>query len=159
MCVPASYSEALGQVARALVTEGVVNPDVVNARKDARSCELAALAAECRASVLEAGWSGAPVVCSTHQAEFCRELGLDVRATFSGADTASIAEVNQALGSGARVRAVIANAPEGRRMADALAERLEAPVVVFGNFPVPVATGSYFDALVRENVRQLIATP
>ena len=62
-----------------------------------------------------------------------------VVAEISSADASSIRDLDEALkaGQAAGVRIVVANEPEGRRSADALAERLDARVVVFANFPEP----------------------
>jgi hypothetical protein len=52
-------------------------------------------------------------------------------------------------------RLVIANRPEGREVADALADRLGGPVVVFDNFP-PSGEADGFDRMLRRNVRALV---
>jgi hypothetical protein len=77
-------------------------------------------------------------------------------AEFSGADDAGVRNVDQTLKAGldAGVRLLVANEPEGRRLADALAERLSARVVVFANFPDPDQEEA-FDAMVRRNVEAL----
>ena len=51
---------------------------------------------------------------------------------------------------------MVANRPEGRRAADALAKRLGAQVVVLGNFPDPQEGHALFDDLLRANVNLLI---
>jgi nucleoside-diphosphate-sugar epimerase len=52
---------------------------------------------------------------------------------------------------------VIANRPEGRGLADALADRLGAKVVMFDNFPVEYDGQVSFDRLVLDNIHWLIA--
>ena len=58
-------------------------------------------------------------------------------------------------GQKSAVQWIIANLPEGRQAADALADRLAAQVVVFGNFPDGQGSDS-FDRLVRDNVTLLV---
>jgi hypothetical protein len=53
------------------------------------------------------------------------------------------------------VQWIVANLPEGRQAADALADRFAAKVVVFGNFPDGQGLDS-FDRLVRDNVTLLV---
>ena len=98
------------------------------------------------------------VIASRRQRDFCEWLGLEVVATFSAADTASIGEIEQAIAAGelASVKLVIANLPEGRRTADALAERLDAGVVVFENFPLVRNRRVSFDAMLSANVEALL---
>jgi hypothetical protein len=85
-------------------------------------------------------------------------LSLDVKATFSAADTAGMGEVQSALAAGrdAGATLVIANRPEGRQAADALADSLGARVVVFDNFPDSRPRDG-FEAMVRGNVQRLRA--
>ncbi len=54
-----------------------------------------------------------------------------------------------------QVQLIIANRPEGRQAADALADRFGAQVIVFDNFPDGHGRDS-FDRLVRTNVEQLV---
>ena len=54
------------------------------------------------------------------------------------------------------MKLIIANLPEGRRTADALAERLGACVVVFGNFPELNNARVSFDELLQGNVAALL---
>lgn len=156
LCVPDTYRRACEQVANAAVEAGLL------ARADAevRLREIAqatdALGTELRAAVSQAGLAGRAVVASDHQAEFCRFLGLDVVATLTTAERMTRSEIRRVLTEGAPAGLVIANAPEGTDLADALASSIDARVVVFGNFPEPQTHGGRFDALARDNVRRLI---
>jgi len=160
LCEPDSYLAACRQVAEALVEAGLVDRATADDRLRAAGSRVQAQAARCRGRIEAEGWRGRPVICSLHQEAFCRWLGLEVAGTFSGADTASIAQVEQAIraGESLSVAAVIANRPEGRKVADALARRLNAPVAVFGNFPEFEDGGEPpFDALLAANVEALLA--
>ncbi len=160
LCEPSSYLAACRQVADALVAGLLVDRTAAGQRLTAIETRVARTAASCRDRVNKAGWSGRSVVCSAHQDAFCAWLGLKVAATFSGADSASVGQIEEAIraGESAAVSAVIANLPEGRRVADALGRRLSARVVVFGNFPTMQGGGPAFDALLVSNVTALVGT-
>lgn len=155
-CNPATYREVCSSVAAALVSVGLIDRATADERLAKLDSRIGVLEAWGRTRTAEVQLQGMPVLASKHQAAFARFLGLDVRATFAGTDTASAREIENALANGQDVRLVIANLPEGRRLADALAERLGARVVVFGNYPED-RHGGRFEALFRENVEQLCA--
>lgn len=158
MGVPGSYRAACEQTADVLVELGLLTRPEAEASLTALEARLAALGQEVREQINHAGLRGTPVVTSRHQGAFCAWLGLEVVATFRGADVAAVGEIDQAIRAGreARVPWVIANRPEGRRTADALAERLGARVVVFDNFPQSQPGRPAFDEMVRANVRALL---
>lgn len=157
MCEPASYLEACRQLAEALVDQQRLPASEAEQRVAAVAARMDSLARWCTEEVERAGLRDEPVLCSGHQAAFCRALGLRVIATFSAGDTAPPSEIDQAIKAGeeAGIRLLVANRPEGRQMADALADRLGARVVMFGNFPERNGAGA-FDELVRRNVALLI---
>lgn len=159
MCQPGSYLSVCERLAQALVAEGLVESRAAEARLKIVSERVNSGAARLRESVRGAGLSGLPVVTSTHQQAFCEELGLTVTATFRASDAARMSEVDAVIEAArkAGVKWVIANLPEGRRLADALASRLDAKVVVFGNFPDPGRSPAAFDALLESNVHALLA--
>lgn len=156
LCVPSTYLRACEQVADAAVEAGLLSRGDAELRLREISRAMDALGDELRAAVSQAGLESRAVVASDHQAEFCRFLGLEVAATLSTADRMTRSEIRRVLTDGARAGLVIANAPEGTDLADALASSIDARVVVFGNFPEPQAHGGRFEALVRDNVRRLI---
>ncbi len=157
--VPANYLSACRQAARHFVATGMLGADQAEARLQAISARLEVLARDLTRRVTAAGLAGAPVLASGHQREFCAWLGLEVVASFRPADTAGVREVEAAIAAGrlARVRWVVANPPEGRRTADALADRLGARVVVFENFPALRRGEVSFDEMLRANVDALLA--
>jgi zinc transport system substrate-binding protein len=158
LCKPESYLSACRQIAEALVTKGQMERTNTQTRLQAATKRLEELSRQMMDRVAQAGLRGVPVITSVHQRDFCEWLGLNVVATFRAADTASVAEIDQAIGAGkfAGTKLVIANLPEGRRTADALAERLNARVVVFGNFPALVRDRVSFDDLLVGNVTALL---
>jgi ABC-type Zn uptake system ZnuABC Zn-binding protein ZnuA len=159
LCQPASYLSACRQIADALAAREELEQTNAQARLQAVAARLDELSQQATNRVAQAGLRGVPVIASVHQKDFCEWLGLKVVATFRAADTASVAEVDDAISAGklAEVKLVIANQPEGRRTADALAERLGARVVVFGNFPALVHGKVSFDDLVAGNVKALVS--
>ena len=159
MCDPDGYVDACRHAADAMVEAGLLARADADARLAAVSQRMANLATWMDAHIDVAHLRGTPVLASQHQEAFCRRLGLNVVGTFSGADAAQASAMEEAVKASERagVRWIIANLPEGRRMADVLADRLGATVIVFGNFPEP-DDDQAFDALVRRNVNQLTAT-
>jgi zinc transport system substrate-binding protein len=156
LCEPASYVEACRQTGAALVAAGLVEAAAAGKRQEEIAQRMESLTARCRekAAVLK----DMPVVASVHQEAFCRWLGLRPVAAFTGADTAGVEQVDEAIkkGEAAGVKVVVANLPEGRRVADALGARLQATVVVFGNFPALHQGQASFDDLVEANLKALL---
>lgn len=158
LCEPPNYLSACRQVAEILVGHQVTDRQTAEQRLRAIEARVTAQGAWCREQIARSGWAGRSVLCSAHQEGFCKWLGLQVATTFSGADSASIGQIEQAIraGDAGEVSAVIANLPEGRRLADALGRRLNARVVVFGNFPSMQGEGPAFDELLTANLRALL---
>lgn len=158
LCQPGSYLAGCRQVADGLVAGGWLARTNADARLRAVAARLEALGRDATNRVAQAGLAGMPVIASAHQKEFCEWLGLKVVATFRAADTASVAEIGEAISRGelAGIKLVIANLPEGRRTADALAERLKAKVAVFGNFPLVKDGRVSFDEMATANVNELV---
>ncbi|MEN6405357.1 MAG: zinc ABC transporter substrate-binding protein [Thermoguttaceae bacterium] len=162
MCEPDVYRAACRQIADALTTAGLLNQSVAERRMSEIERRLNRLTVDVHRRIESATLRGAAVLTSRHQEAFCRWLGLRPVAVFSAQDTAGVGEIDAAVQAGlsARVTAIVANLPEGRRLADAMADRLHAPVVVFGNLPKPddpQATSPAFDRLVQQNVAALLA--
>ena len=157
MCEPASYLATCRQLAESFVTERRLSREDAQRRLAAISERMDQLTTWARQQVADASLRGLPVLSSGHQAAFCRLLGLNVIAPFSAADAAPLRQIDEAVTAGqqAEVRLIIANLPEGRQAADALADRLGSTVVIFGNFPDADGARA-FDELVRRNVSVLV---
>jgi zinc transport system substrate-binding protein len=155
---PDNYLAACRQAAEHFVALGLLAPTNASARLDSIETRLGVLTRDLTNRVAEAGLAGVAVIASGHQRDFCEWLGLKVVAAFRPADTAGVREIEAAIAAGehAQVRLVIANLPEGRRTADALAERLGARVVVFENFPALRHGRVAFDEMVSANVEALL---
>jgi zinc transport system substrate-binding protein len=155
LCQPDSYLAATREIADAMVATDLLGRAAADARLAAIEQRMAGLKELCRQRMEPI--RGAAVLASVHQKAFCEGLGLNVVATFSAADTAGIGQLNHAVraAEAANARVIVANRPEGRRTADALADRLGIPVVMFGNFPAMTDQQATFDALVEANVNAL----
>lgn len=158
LCVPESYLDACRQISEALVTADILEPADAQARLSSLGQRLAELSDDVKKTMTERGISGRPVLCSRHQEAFCRWLGLSIAGTFTSSDATTPVEITRAIESAQakEVKTIIANEPEGRRLADRLANRLNAEVVVFANFPTMADQETPFDDLLRENVRRLL---
>jgi zinc transport system substrate-binding protein len=159
LCRPASYLSACRQVAEAFVAHGLLERANADMRLQSIAARLDSLTRQSTNQVAQAGLAGRPVIASVHQSDFCAWLGLKVAASFRAADTSSVAEIDEAISAGkfSQVKLIIANLAEGRRTADALAERLKAQVAVFGNFPALEHGRVSFDDLLVGNVAALVA--
>lgn len=158
LCVPATYLAACRQTAEHLVVLGLLARARADTRLAAIQARLEALARDATNRIAQAGLVGTPVLASAHQRDFAEWLGFKVVATFRAADMASIGEIEDAIAAGklAQVKLVLANLPEGRRAADALAERLKARVVVWENFPALRQGRVAFDGMFKANVEALL---
>ncbi len=155
LCEPESYLSACRQTADAFVSAGLLDRASADSKLEKVAGRMASLGEWAGGKIASANLKGAPVLVGKHQASFCRYLGLSVVATFGGSDTAGVGNIDSAVGPArsAGVKIVIANLPAGRRLADSLADRLGAKVIVFGNFP----SDDGFDKLIRDNVSALTA--
>ena len=158
LCEPESYLSACKQVSDVFVEMGLLTRALADHKLQWIGKRLDELSQSSKQAIASAGLGDQPVLASIHQEAFCKWLGLRPVATFSGADSAGVGQVDQAIAQGrqAGVKLVIANLPEGRRVADALAERLGAKVVVLGNFPALDKGQSSFDDLLKSNVNALV---
>ncbi len=153
LCDPATYDAVCEQVATALQQQHLLTQSAAQQRLAEIHARMEQLTRSVHDQVKAADLSGQRVIASAHQAELCRFLDLSVAATLGSADVASIGEIDAAV-QRPDIDLVVANRPEGRGLADAVAERLGVPVIMFDNFP---ADGDRFDDLLQTNVDRLIA--
>jgi ABC-type Zn uptake system ZnuABC Zn-binding protein ZnuA len=158
MCEPASYLAVCRQLADAFVSLGWLERGAADIRIKQIDERLKGKTSWARKTIAEAKLAGRPVIASGHQKAFCEWLGLTVVAAFRPADNAGIGEIEHAINTGvySNVKLLIANQPEGRRVADALADRLSAKVVVFANFPPVRNNQAVFDDMLTANVEALV---
>jgi len=110
---------------------------------------------ECSQKVAErsASWEGTPVIASAMQRQFCEWLKLQVVGQVARPEDVTPAELQALLNS--KPALVVGNLQEGLRAAQAVAERLNVPLVVFSNFPDAEGYGHGYEALLNENLRRL----
>ena len=160
LCIPETYLSACRVVSRAVSTAYPELSARCTRGVADTSTRLEMLTAEVRHRMKTHGLVGQKALTSPHQEAFARWLELEVVGTFRGSDreTARTLAGVIARGETAGVAFVVANRQEGDQQARALAKRLGARLVVFGNFPNRPHTQHPFDALVRDNVNRLLKT-
>jgi zinc transport system substrate-binding protein len=158
LCVPNNYLEGCRQVKAALEGMYPSSAEQFVSRLAEVERRLSDLSATVRRRIAGAGLRGKKVVSSDHQSSFCRWLGLKVVAEFSRAENMTSSAVERVIAAAERsgARLIIANLQEGRQAADSIAQRLDARVVVFSNFPSMDSHQRRFDDLVVSNLRSLI---
>jgi zinc transport system substrate-binding protein len=158
LCVPDSYLEACRELSDSLM-KGATGQNALPPALEQTRKRLEALETNIRGRIHVAGLGQAKVVASGHQAVFCRWLGLDVIAAYSGGEAATPAQLEKLIkqGKDAGVRFVIANLQEGKQAGEALAWQLGARLVTFSNFPSMQPEQDTFDELLEYNLQQLLA--
>lgn len=159
LCVPARYLEGCGAVRDTLARIQPERRGLLDAALERTRTRLADLEREAQGRVAKMGLDGVAVVASKRQAEFCQWLGMRVVAAYSGSDVASPAALQALVADAKKAHAtyVIANLQEGRQFGEAIAEQINAGVIVFSNFPNMSPGQNTFDALVGDNLGQLQA--
>jgi zinc transport system substrate-binding protein len=161
LCVPDSYLSVVRQVAASLESANLLSAPDSTARLQAIEERMKGLELEVRNDIEGNGLRNGAVLVSKHQEAFAQWLGLNPVGTFRGSDTETPGPIQSALENAAKqpVRWVLANQQEGTELAQSLAKRLSARLVVFSNFPGAAGDDlkrPAFDSLVRENVGRLI---
>ncbi len=157
-CLPQSYLSSCDEVMKVLVE---LDPDrQTDYRQQSEQIKnrLERLTSELRDRIRQASIEKAKVITSTHQAEFVRWLGLKVVGTFAGRDSATPGSINACIekAHSHKIKFVIANLQGGTELARALAERLNAKMVIFSNFPDKADQPDSFDQLLKNNVAALL---
>jgi ABC-type Zn uptake system ZnuABC Zn-binding protein ZnuA len=161
LCLPETYLTIARRVADVLSQENPTKRAGYYSRLEFIKNRMDDLSSRIQKKIEEHGLIDVKVVTSGHQAVFADWLGLDVVATFAGSDIETPGSINQCLqkAKDKHVRFVIANEQEGTVLATALAERLNADMVIFSNFPSGVSDTNDmpdFDWLLLENISNLL---
>lgn len=159
MCIPQTYADMCRQVAASLSEEYPDKQAEYAERLAVLEARLGRLSDEILSRIEQKGLKGSKVISSRHQADFMRWMGLDVIATFQGADSMTPAEIEHCLNAGReqQVRLVIANQQEGTELPGRFAQELNGTLVVFSNFPDGEGGPEpSFDRLVLSNIDHLI---
>ncbi len=161
LCLPQTYLSIAADAAAILSKDNPKKQSKYNQKLEAIEKRLNNLSQEIHSKMAQAELINVPVIASKHQAVFAQWLGLDVVATFVGSDIETPSGINQCLekAKDRNVRVVIANKQEGTELASALAQRLNAKMAVFSNFPLAKYDSGdldCFDYLLYDNINQLI---
>jgi len=158
MCIPETYLAACQDVCNILSQQYPERKDRYKQRVKLIERRLENLSGELITKIKRSDLETAKVVASSHQAKFCNWLGLKTIATFKGSDTETVSNIQKCLEEAKKynIRFIIANKQEGTALAKTLAERLEAKVIIFSNFPNVDSRANDFDRLLSENVQALL---
>jgi len=154
LCAPETYLAVCRDIYEIFCEHYPENKTKYKQRLAVITTRMEALGHRLHSQVKRLGLERVPVVASTHQAEFAGWLRLEVVATFTGADTSTPSAINDCLSKakGRAVKFIIANRQEGTALAEALAEHLDAKVVVMSNFPQVTPGQDNFDRLLQQNL-------
>lgn len=160
LCLPTSYLTVMRSVADAISKDNSAKGAEYNIQLETIEKRLAALSADVNSKIEQAGLKNTEVLVSGHQAEFAKWLGLNAVAMFAGSDVETPSRINAALmeAKDKNIKLVIANQQEGTELAKAIAERLNARMVVFSNFPIVQDDMPAFDSLLLQNISGLLAS-
>jgi ABC-type Zn uptake system ZnuABC Zn-binding protein ZnuA len=158
LCVPETYLAACRDVCSILSQQYPEREEQYKQRVKLIERRLENLSGELLSKIKQSGLGTAKVLASNHQAQFCNWLGLETIATFVGSDTETASNIQKCIEKADEynISFIVANKQEGTALANALAERLGAKVVVFGNFPDVDNRPDNFDRLLLENVQALL---
>jgi zinc/manganese transport system substrate-binding protein len=158
MCLPETYSTCVKDTCQALISQYPEYKEHFDSNLKNIIKNLSELEKECKKNIKNAGLENAKVISSGHQDEFCKWLGLDVVASFSGANASNPRDLQELItkGKSSGVIFVIANRQEGIQQADAYAIHLKAKKVIFSNFPDMSDKENTFSDLIRSNINHLI---
>ena len=155
LAVPATYLDLCRQMSAALGQRFPELQDSLQASLIRIEQRLQALNQDIKQQTATLAQQGCPVLCSIHQKAFLRSLNCLPVDTFAGSDAETLVDIESALeaGQASSIRLIAANEPEGTALAQAMAEQLDVPMVVLGNFP---GAGETFDDMVRRNVTMVL---
>jgi len=158
LCVPESYRMCVQELHKEFCIRFPDKEGEFDQAMNRINQALEALEKECRTRIRENNLEAEKVIVSGHQEVFCKWLGLDVAASYSGANATSPRQLLDIIEKGrdSNVRYVIANLQEGSQEGEALAKHLGAKMVTFSNFPSMGKGQESFYDLVRWNLENLI---
>ena len=158
LCLPESYRQCVQELHKEFCARFPDKKGEFDQAMNKINQALLSLEKECRTKIKEQNLQDEKVIVSGHQEVFCKWLGLDVAASYSGASATSPRQLMDIIQKGrvSHVRDVITNLQEGSQQGEALAAHLGAKLVTFSNFPdMGKGQESFYD-LVRWNLENLI---
>ncbi|MBN2211848.1 MAG: zinc ABC transporter substrate-binding protein [Sedimentisphaerales bacterium] len=158
LCRPETYLAVVKDIAENLSHASPANTEYYQIRREKIKTRLQLLQNRLHALIQDHGLKQTPVLCSEHQLKFVDWLGLEAADTFTGRDSATLADMDACITRARqkKVRLVIANLQEGTDLAQTLARELNVPVIAFNNFPDPQQDNQAFDHCLEQNVNALV---
>ena len=158
LCIPETYLETCHEVCKILSSEFPDQKIQFEQRLTEISERLEKLGDNLHTKITDAKLASVKVVSSSHQSDFANWLGLQAISTFAGSDSETAFNINDCINQAKEqdVKFIIANKQEGTYLADSLADRLNVPVIVFGNFPESTESSNGFDELLNSNVNAIV---
>lgn len=158
LCIPDSYRSCLKKAYEALCKSFPASISLFDSNLRQSFTRLDSLEKECQKFIQEQELTGIKVIASGHQDHFCRWLGLNVLASYSGGQATSPNQLKEILDKGktSGVQLIVANLQEGRQQAEALSMHLDAPFAIFSNFPNMGSSQNSFESLVRSNLNEFM---
>lgn len=159
LCIPESYRQVVQKTYEGMCAAFPDEKSIFDGNLEKAHNKIKDIETELKHKIMESGLKGVKIIASGHQSFFCRWLGLDVVAEYSGADSMSPIALQSLLDkeSNAEVKFVVANLQEGGQMSEAIASRLGLPLAVFSNFPAMTPNENDFYSLIRNNLNKLLA--
>ncbi|NQU43301.1 zinc ABC transporter substrate-binding protein [bacterium] len=151
LLIPDNYLAIQGRITDALAERFPERGEALRRNLEANQRGLDALAGRLRKQAEP--WQGRAVIVSWHQKEFCQWLGLNVVGGLDRPEDITPRELEDLVGL--KAEAVVANLQEGTQAAEAIAEKLDLPLVVLSNFPNTPGYGEGYEALLTQNLDRL----
>jgi hypothetical protein len=155
--VPETYLGVCAQVAEALRDAGLISPNEAEARLAAIRERVEKQWEAARETVTSRPAGRRRVMVAAHQADVARGLGLEIVATFSGAEDPGELQRVTGEAAGEAGLLVIGNVPQGPGAAMKLAGAIDGRLVMFENFPPAGPHVDNYDRMVSANVARLQA--
>jgi ABC-type Zn uptake system ZnuABC Zn-binding protein ZnuA len=159
MCIPQTYLDTCREIIPHLVEQALLPAVDYTAQLKLLEARLEHATSHIREQIEQHRLSGTKVLCSHHQADFARWLGLDVVQTIRGIDSSDPGsiEVCIRIGREQQIAFVIANLQEGMELPRRMAQEIGSRLVVFSNFPDTITHPDHaFEQLILANVDHLI---
>jgi ABC-type Zn uptake system ZnuABC Zn-binding protein ZnuA len=157
-CLPGTYLSSAKEVCNFISGKFPEKKSIFENNLKKLETRLDVLSANVKDRAGEFGIIGKNIVCSQHQAVFCRWLGLNVIAEFPDLTDVAASDVADILEKVGNQKAdfIVGNLQGGSAFALALGGRFNAPIIVLSNFPNMIENESTFDQLVLNNVGKFI---
>ncbi len=158
MCVPESYIKVCEHIAEIIIDSFPEKKELIQKNLSSLRNDLKDFADIILQKIKNNELEGKNVVCSIHQQKFCEFLGFNVIASFTGSDLETGYSLNELIKKAKenQIDLIIANRPEGTKLAETLSDHLKVKMAVFENFPKTEKTKNNFQQLLQTNLNRLL---